>query len=184
MVEQLSELSAEERRDDGRRCLVATQAMCIGGRHDRGLQQTVVFENSHQRLDDEGHEAQVFLRGLAWSVEQYAIIGRERPVVMLTRAIDAIEGLFMQQHAETVVASHLLHQRHEQHVMVDGQVALLEDGGQLKLVGCYLVVACLDRDGQLEGLNLKILHESLNAIGDGAKIVVVHSHDPSACDLS
>ena len=35
----------------------------------------------------------------------------------------------MQQHAESVVTGHTLHERHEQHVMIDGQVALLVDGG-------------------------------------------------------
>ena len=58
--------------------------------------------------------------------------------------------------------------------MVDSQVALLEDGCQLKLVGSHLVVACLDGNGQLQGLNLQVLHESLYAVGNGAEVVVVH----------
>ena len=174
MVEQFCQLGAEERRDDGWGSLVATQAVGIGGAHDAGLQQTVVAIDRHQRLDDEGDEAQVLLWRLARGVQQHSRVGAQAPVVVLARAVDAVEGLLVQQHAESVVAGNLLHQRHEQHVMVDSQVALLEDGCQLKLVGSHLVVACLDGNGQLQGLNLQVLHESLYAVGNGAEVVVVH----------
>ena len=101
----------------------------------------------HQRLDDEGDEAQVLLWRLAWGVQQHSRIGAQAPIVVLARAVDAVEGLLVQQHAESVVAGNLLHQRHEQHVMVDSQVALLEDRSQLKLVGSNLVVTRLHRNG-------------------------------------
>ena len=58
--------------------------------------------------------------------------------------------------------------------MVDGEVALLEDGSQLKLIGSHLVVARLYGNGQLQGLNLQVLHKGLHTIRDGAKVVVVH----------
>ena len=130
--------------------------------------------NSHQGLHDEGHEAQILFWRLTGSVEQHAIIGAEAPVVMLTTTIDAIEGLLVEQYAETMLACHLLHQRHQQHVMVDGQVALLEDRSQFKLVGRYLVVTGLYRDGEFQRLNLKILHEGHHAIGNCSEVVVIH----------
>ena len=67
----------------------------------------------HERLDDEGDETQVLLRGLTWGVEQrraIALCSRETPVVVLTRAIDAVEGLLVEQDAESVVAGHPLHE--------------------------------------------------------------------------
>ena len=73
-----------------------------------------------------------------------------------------------------MIASHALHQRHEQHVMVDSQVTLLEDRSQLKLVRCHLVMTSLARDSKLKSLNLKILHKGLNTIGDSTKIMVIH----------
>ena len=127
MVEQFGELSAQERRDDGRRCLVATQTVLVGSRHDGRLEQSVVLMNSHQCLDNEGDEAQILLRRLAWSMQQYAIVGRETPVVVLTRTVDTVERLFVEQYTESVIASHFLHERHEQHVMVNSQITLLED---------------------------------------------------------
>ena len=88
-----------------------------------------------------------------------------------------------------MIAGYLLHQRHQQHVMVDSEVALLEDGCELKLVGRYLVVARLHRNGQLQSLYLKVFHEGLHTIGNGAEIVVVHllvlctlvSHQRATC---
>ena len=52
----------------------------------------------------------------------------------------------MEQHAETMFASHALHDGHEQHVVVNGEVGLLEDRRQFELVWCDLVVAGLARD--------------------------------------
>ena len=174
MVEQFSELCTEERADNGRRSLVATQTVGIGSRHDRRFQQSVVFIDCHKGLNDEGDETQVLLGCLTGSMQQYPIVGRQAPVVVFTRTVDAVEGLFVQQHAETVVACHLLHQRHEQHVVVHSQIALLKDRCQFKLVGGNLVMACLDGNGQFEGLNLQVLHKGLYAVRDGAEVVVVH----------
>ena len=130
--------------------------------------------DSLQCLHDEHHEAQVLLGRLAGSVQQHACVGGETPVVVLARAVDAGKRLLVQQHAETVVACHALHQLHQQHIVVHGQVAFFVDGGQLKLVGCHLVVARLHGYAQLQRLNLQILHEGLHALGDGTEVVVVH----------
>ena len=96
MLQQLAYLLAEERRDDGGRCLVGAQTVSVGGRHDAGLQQTVVLVNTHQRFHDERHEAQVLFGCLTRCMEQDTVVGTQTPVVMLTRAVDTIEGLLMQ----------------------------------------------------------------------------------------
>ena len=107
-------------------------------------------------------------------MEQHARVGGQRPVVVLARPVDTIKRLLVQQHAEAVPVGHFLHQTHEQHVVVDGQIALLVDRGQFKLVGGHLVVARLTRDAQFEGMYFEIFHERLHALGNGAKVVVVH----------
>ena len=65
--------------------------------------------NTHQGLNDECSEAQVSLRCLARCMQQYASIGAQAPVVVLTATVDACERLFVQQYAEAVLAGHLLH---------------------------------------------------------------------------
>ena len=174
MVEQFAHLLAKETRDDGWRCLVGTQAMGIGGRHNAGLQQTVVAIDAHERLYDEGGEAQVLLGGFSWGMQQHTVVGRERPVVVFTATVDACEGLFVKKQAEAVLACNPLHDRHEQHVMVDGQIGLLVDGSELKLVGCHLVVAGLTGDAQLEGYNLQLAHERCHTCGNGTEVMVLH----------
>ena len=57
--------------------------------------------------------------------------------------------------------------------MVVGEVGLLVNGSQLKLVGSDLVMACFDRDAQAVALNLQVEHELLDAHGDGTEIVVL-----------
>ena len=68
-------------------------------------------------------------------MKQHAGVGSKTPVLVLARAVDACERLLVEQHAEAMTACHLLHERHEEHVMVDGDVGLLEDWRQLELVG-------------------------------------------------
>ena len=129
--------------------------------------------DSHQRVHHEGDEAQVLFLRLAGGHQQDASVRAQRPVVVLARAVDALEGLLVQQDAEAVRAGHLAHQRHDEHVVVHGQVAFLEDGCQLKLVGSHLVVARLQRDAQLQCLDFQVFHEGGHAGGDGAEVVVL-----------
>ena len=84
--------------------------MSVGSTHNRGLQQSVVLVNTHQCLHDEGSKAQVGLWGLARSMQQDAVISTQTPVVMLTRTVDTGKWLLVQQHAESVLTGHLLHQ--------------------------------------------------------------------------
>ncbi len=129
---------------------------------------------AHQCLNDECDEAQIVHRGLSRAVQQYAGIGAEAPVVVLAGAVDACKRLLVQQYAESVLSRHTLHQRHQEHVVVYGQVAFLVYRGQFKLVGRYLVVTCLARYGQLESSYFEIFHESLHTVGDGSEVMVVH----------
>ena len=172
VVQHLAELAAQEGGDDGGRRFVGAQAVGIGGAHDGGLQQAVVAVDGHQRVDHEGDEAQVLLGRLAGGHEQDAGVGAQRPVVVLARAVDALERLFVEQDAEAVRAGYFAHEGHDEHVVVHRQVALLEDGRQLKLVGRHLVVAGLQGDAQFQGLYLEVFHEGGHAGGDGAEVVV------------
>ena len=145
--------------------------------------------NTHQRLDDEHHEAKVVLRSLAWTVEQDARVGRKTPVVVLTGTVDTVERLFVKQYLEAMLAGNFLHQAHQQHVVVDSQIGFLEDRSALKLVRSDLVVTCLAGNAKLQSLNLEVFHESLNTLGNGSEVVVVHllvlgravAHQCAAC---
>ena len=174
LLDDLGKLVAQEDGHNRWRSLVGAQTMRIGCTHDRCLEQTVVLVYTHQSLCDEDYETEVILRCLARTMKQNACICSETPVVVLTGTIDACEWLLMEKYAETVMASYLLHQAHQEHIVVNGKVGLLEDRCQLKLVWCYLVVTGLARNTEFKSLDFQILHESLNTLWDGAEVVVVH----------
>ena len=73
-----------------------------------------------------------------------------------------------------MIAGYTFHERHKQHVVVDGQITLFENWSELKLVRSYLVMSGLTRDGEFQGLNFQILHKGLYAIRYCAEVVVVH----------
>ena len=93
---------------------------------------------------------------------------------MFSRTVDASEWFFMEQHPEAMLAGHALHDRHEQHVVINGKIGFLENRCQLKLVRGHLVVARLGGDAQFERDNLQFAHEGCHALRDGTEIVVVH----------
>ena len=93
---------------------------------------------------------------------------------MLSATVDTRKWFLMQQHAEAVLSCHALHHRHQQHIVVDSQIGILEDGSQLKLVGSHLVVASLTGDTQFESDNLEFFHKRGNTLRDTPEIVVVH----------
>ena len=159
----LIQLASQEGADDERGCLVGSQAVCIGCAYDAGLEQGIVLVNGHQRLDDEGYEAQVVQWCLAGLMQGNTCIGHQGPVVMLSRSVDAGKGLLVQQATEGVLAGNALHESHEQHIVVNCDVGFLEDGGKLELVRCDLVMAGLARYAQFQGLYLQILHEGCDA---------------------
>ena len=107
-------------------------------------------------------------------MEEDAGVGGEAPVVVFAAAVDAGEGFFVEEDAEAVLAGHALHQGHQEHVVVDGEVGVLEDGGHFKLVRGDLVVAGFAGDAEFEGLDFEVLHEGGDALRDGAEVVVVH----------
>ena len=92
---------------------------------------------------------------------------------MLARAVDAFEGLFVQQDTETVLAADFTHQCHDQQVVVVGEVAFLEDRGQLELVRGHFVMTGFQWDTQFEGLHFQLFHKFHDAGGDGTEVMVL-----------
>ena len=62
---------------------------------------------------------------------------------------------------------------HDEHVVVRGEVQLLELRRELELRGRDLVVARLRRDAELPELTLDVVHEREDAVGDRPEVVVL-----------
>lgn len=97
--------------------------------------------HSHQRIYHESNKTQIVERCFSGSHEQYAGIGTKRPVIVFARPVHPLERLLMQQYTESVIPCQLPHQRHNQQIMIIGQVAFLENGSQFKLIGRDLVMS-------------------------------------------
>ena len=100
-------------------------------------------------------------------------VGAHRPVVVLARAVDAGERLLVQQRLQAVARGHPLQRLHDDHLVIAGDVARLEERGDLVLAGRDLVVAGLDRHAQPIELPLGLGHEGQDPRRDGAEVVVL-----------
>ena len=92
---------------------------------------------------------------------------------MLTGAVDAGKGLFMQQADETVALGDLLHRLHDELVLIVGGVGVAVDGGHLVLTGGDLVVLGLGEHAELPQLLVQLLHKGRHTRADDAEVVVV-----------
>ena len=92
---------------------------------------------------------------------------------MLAGAVDAREGLLMEQAHQSVAVGHLLHHFHGQLVLVAGGVGIGEHRRHLMLSRGYLVVLGFAEHAQLPQLLIQILHIGGDPGPDGAIVVVV-----------
>ena len=97
----------------------------------------------------------------------------QREVDVLARAVDAGERLLVEQAFHAVLLGDGLEGRHQQLLMVGGDVGPLEHRRDLELAGGDLVVPGLGRDAELEQLALGVHHEAEHPLRDGAEVVVV-----------
>ena len=93
---------------------------------------------------------------------------------MLARAVDAREGLLVQEELQPVAAGHALHGFHDEHVVVGGDVGVLEDRRDFVLRRGDFVVPCLDGNAELVELKLGFHHTGEDALGNRAEVVVFH----------
>ena len=100
-------------------------------------------------------------------------VGGDRPVVVLSGAIDPCKRLFMEQADKVVPFGNPLHQFHGQLVVVRSDIGRGEDRRQLVLRGRNLVVLGLGQNTELPKLFVQVFHKLSHPGFDGAKIVVV-----------
>ena len=172
-LEDFLQLGAEEDRDDRRRRLVGAQAVVLADVGDRGAQQALVLVDRLDHRGAEEEEVDVVGRRVARVEQVGAGVGAHRPVVVLAGAVDAGEGLLVQQADQAVAAGDAFHHLHHQLLVVGADVRVLEDRRDLVLVRRHLVVAGLDRDAELAHLQLGLQHAGEDPLGDRAEVVVV-----------
>ena len=173
LSEDVAEHVAEVDRHDRGRGFVGAEAVVVGGAGDGSAEQVGVQIDRPHAGQQEDEELHVRV-GFDVRVEQvHAGVGRDRPVVVLAGAVDAGEGLFVEEADEAVAFGDGAQHLHHEHLVIGGDVGALEDGGELVLVGGDLVVAGFDGHAELVEVPFDLGHEGHDAFGDGAEIVVV-----------
>ena len=143
-----------------------------GRRDDRAQERPEKMDASDHRAAEE-QEVEIVVRGVS-RVEEIPL-GRvsDRPVHVLARAVDAGEGLFVEQADEAMLERGALHDRHHELLVIGGHVCGFEVGRDLELPRRDFVVVGLGGDAELEELVFEGLHEDLDAPGDGPEVVIV-----------
>ena len=105
----------------------------------------MLVDGTHDRGHDDGEGViRARLAAHLRAVEEVdAVGGAERKVVVLARAVDAHEGLLVQQADEAVLGGDLLDELHDHQVLVDLVGGDAKVGRALVLVGRDLAVARL-----------------------------------------
>ena len=132
----------------------------------------IVVDGLDHRAEEE-QEQGVLRRGLAGLEKVDARVGDDGPVVVLAGAVDAREGLLVQQAYHAVLSRDALHELHRELVVVGGDVGGGIDGRQLMLGGGGLIMLGLRHDAELPQLLVQILHVFAHSGLDGAEVVVV-----------
>ena len=171
--DDLVELVAQEDGNNRRRCLVGAQTVIVARAGHSHTHQILIVIHCGDDGAEEYEELGVFTGGIAGVQQVDAGIGAQGIVVVLAASVDALEGFFVQQAHHAMAVGYLLHDVHGELVMVRSDIDGGENGRHLMLRGSHLIVLGLGQDSQLPQLGVQILHESLNARLDDAKVVVL-----------
>ena len=143
-LEDVGQHVAEEDRQDGRRRLVRAEPVIVAGAGDAVAQQPLELVHRAQHRGAEHQELDVVVRRLAGVQQVVAQVVAHAPVQVLARAVDAGKRLLVQQAREAVLRRHAPHHLHRHHLVIGGDVGVLEDRRDLVLARRHLVVPGLD----------------------------------------
>ena len=117
-------------------------------------QQPLELVDRAQHRGAEHQELDVVVRRVAGIQQVVAEVVAHAPVQVLAGAVDAGERLLVHQAGQAVLRRHPPHHLHRHHLMIGGDVGVLEDRRDFVLARRHLVVARLHRHADLVELAL------------------------------
>ena len=125
--------------------------------------------------DDGGEHRKEYriVLGVLAGLEQVALAIGYGPVAVLAASVDALERLFVQKAGKSVALGGEAQHLHDHHVVVDGEVQVLEHRSELELRRSDLVVAGLGGDAEPPELFVHLLHELQDSRAYRAVVVVL-----------
>ena len=139
-LEDSFKLFADEHRNDGGRRFVRTETVIVSGSRNGYAEQLLIIIDRLDHGDEEQKELRVLVGSVAGLEQVYSGVCRDRPVVVLSGAVDPREGLFVKQACKTVTLCDLLHDLHRELVVIRRYVCGGEDRRKLMLCRRDLVV--------------------------------------------
>src|SRR6476646_3735972 len=175
----MGELLAHEYRDDGWRSLVGAETVLVARGRDTGAEQRGVLMHRLEDRGEEDQEANILMRRLP-GLEQVVtielrVVGRHghRPVAVLARSVDAGKRLLVQQRLQVMPQRDTTQRRHNELVVIDGNVGLFEARCHLELAWRHFIVPRHDRNAELVQLVLDLGDTRLNALWYAAEVVIL-----------
>ena len=173
LINNVGELFPQKDRNDGGGRLVRAETVIVARRSHGGAQQVGVRVHGFNQRTDHGHELGVFVRIVAGTQPVLSVGTANGPVVVLAGTVHARKRFFVQEARETMLLAHAAEDLHRQHVVVHGQIQLLEHRRDFKLSGADLVVPGARGHAQPPEFAVEIGHERHHPALDRAKIVVL-----------
>ena len=79
---------------------------------------------------------------------------------MFPRSVNSFEWFFVEKDSEIVPTGNFSHYRHQQQIVIVGQIGLFKNRGNFKLIGRNFIMTSFNRDTQHVTLDFEVLHES------------------------
>ena len=179
VVHELRDGRAEVRGHNSRRRFHGAETEVVArGRDGEAHQVTVLVDGGNHSGHDQREDLSVAsLRVNLLRVHQVKPIGgTDRPVVVLTGTVDAVERFFLEKRREAVLGGDFFDDLHDHQVLVNLRDRVAEHRGELVLVRRNFTVSSLQRDTHLEALLLDLTHalERGGGAGDRSHVVVAH----------
>ena len=124
----LAEVIAEVNGHDSGRSLVSAESVVVARGSYGSPEQILVLVDSLNDRREEKLEGNVVLGVFSGAEQVLAEVCAERPVVVLARAVDAGEGLLVEQADKAVLFGGFLHDLHCQLVVVVSDIRGCKDG--------------------------------------------------------
>mmetsp|Transcript_60357 Transcript_60357/g.97711 ORF Transcript_60357/g.97711 Transcript_60357/m.97711 type:complete len:507 (-) Transcript_60357:128-1648(-) len=160
--------------DDGRRRFLGAEAMVVAGMGHGAANELVVLAEAVGKAREGSHVELGMLLRLAWVEEVETRVRANRPVGMLPVAVDAREGLLVEERHESHPGRLAVHDLHEEDIVVCRRVGHTVNGGHLVLCWGDLVVLHGNRAAHLHHLGLNCVHELIDFLRYWGKVVQVH----------
>ena len=145
LIQHIAQLFSQEYRDNCRRSFVAAKSLIISNIGSGFTEQICMCINCLEDTGQNKEELNILMWRLTRIQQIDSVIRSQRPVIVLTGAIDTRKRLLMEQTAHTMTTGYFLEDTHHDLVVICCNIDRCIDWGQLMLCRCHFIMLCLGR---------------------------------------